>query len=134
MRDGTRVYTQAGIGGMSEVMTAFEEYCVPIFSDLPAAEMTLLGDQLASGFAAGHADMRFEPGSDVAVFGAGPVGIGAIQAGRVTGAGQVIAIDPIPGRAPPHDTSGTEEVQAMLRQHTSLTGPRPRHAFAAPSH
>jgi S-(hydroxymethyl)glutathione dehydrogenase/alcohol dehydrogenase len=95
MRDGTRVYAQAGIGGMSEVMTVFEEYCVPVFSDLPAAELTLLGDQLASGFAAGHAEMRFEPGSDVVVFGAGPVGIGAIQAGRVTGAGQVIAIDPI---------------------------------------
>jgi len=95
MRDGTPVYAQAGIGGMSEVMTAFEEYCVPVFTDLPAAELTLLGDQLASGFAAGHADMRFELGSDVVVFGAGPVGIGAVQAGRVTGAAQVIAIDPI---------------------------------------
>jgi threonine dehydrogenase-like Zn-dependent dehydrogenase len=39
--------------------------------------------------------MHFEPGSDVVVFGAGPVGLGAIQAGRVTGASQVIAIDPI---------------------------------------
>ncbi|RPH58627.1 MAG: hypothetical protein EHM89_12055 [Acidobacteria bacterium] len=95
MRDGTSVYAQAGIGGMSEVMTAFEEYCVPVFSNLPAAELTLLGDQLASGFAAGHADMHFQPGSDVVVFGCGPVGLGAIQAGRVTGAGQVIAIDPI---------------------------------------
>ena len=63
MRDGTKVFAQAGIGGMSEVMTAFEEYCVPVFSDLPAAQLTLLGDQLASGFAAGHADMKFEPGS-----------------------------------------------------------------------
>jgi S-(hydroxymethyl)glutathione dehydrogenase/alcohol dehydrogenase len=95
MRDGTPVDAQAGIGGMSEVMTAFEEYCVPVFTDLPAAELTLLGDQLASGFAAGHARMQFEPGSDVAIFGAGPVGLGAIQAGRVMGAGQVIAIDPI---------------------------------------
>jgi S-(hydroxymethyl)glutathione dehydrogenase/alcohol dehydrogenase len=95
MRDGTKVYAQAGIGGMSEVMTAFEEYCVPVFTDLPAAELTLLGDQLASGFAAGHARIQFEPGSDVAVFGAGPVGVGAIQAGRVMGAGQVIAIDPV---------------------------------------
>jgi S-(hydroxymethyl)glutathione dehydrogenase / alcohol dehydrogenase len=95
MGDGTRIYAQAGIGGISEVMTAFEEYCVPIFSDLPAAELTLLGDQLASGFAAGHARIQFEPGSDVAVFGAGPVGLGAIQAGRVMGASQVIAIDPI---------------------------------------
>ena len=93
--DGTPVYAQAGIGGMSEVMTAFEEYCVPVFTDLPAAQLTLLGDQLASGFAAGHADMHFQPGSDVVVFGAGPVGLGAVQAGRVMGAGQVIVIDPI---------------------------------------
>ncbi len=93
--DGTPVYAQAGIGGMSEVMTAYEEYCVPVFTDLPAAQLTLLGDQLASGFAAGHADMHFQPGSDVAVFGAGPVGLGTVQAGRVMGAGQVIAIDPI---------------------------------------
>jgi S-(hydroxymethyl)glutathione dehydrogenase/alcohol dehydrogenase len=93
--DGTPVYAQAGIGGMSEIMTAFEEYCVPVFTDLPSAQLTLLGDQLASGFAAGHADMHFQPGSDVVVFGAGPVGIGAVQAGRAMGAGQVIAIDPI---------------------------------------
>jgi S-(hydroxymethyl)glutathione dehydrogenase/alcohol dehydrogenase len=95
MLDGTPVYAQAGIGGMSEIMTAFEEYCVPLFTDLPAAQLTLLGDQLASGFAAGHADMRFEPGSDVVVFGAGPVGLGAVQAARVMGAGQVIVVDPI---------------------------------------
>jgi S-(hydroxymethyl)glutathione dehydrogenase/alcohol dehydrogenase len=95
LRDGTPVYAQAGIGGMSEVMTAFEEYCVPVFTDLPAAQLTLLGDQLASGFAAGHADMHFQPGSDVVVFGAGPVGLGAVQAGRVMGAGQVIVVEPI---------------------------------------
>ena len=94
-RDGTPVYAQAGIGGMSEIMTAFEEYCVPVFTDLPAAQLTLLGDQLASGFAAGHADMHFQPGSDVVVFGAGPVGLGAVQAARVMGAGQVIVVDPI---------------------------------------
>jgi len=93
--DGTPVYAQAGIGGMSELMTAFEEYCVPVFTDLPAAQLTLLGDQLSSGFAAGHADMHFQPGCDVVVFGAGPVGLGVVQAGRVTGAGQVIVIDPI---------------------------------------
>lgn len=93
--DGTPVYAQAGIGGMSEIMTAFEEYCVPVFTDLPAAQLTLLGDQLASGFAAGHAEMVFQPGSDVVVFGAGPVGLGAVQAARVMGAGQVIVVDPI---------------------------------------
>jgi S-(hydroxymethyl)glutathione dehydrogenase/alcohol dehydrogenase len=95
MRDGTPVFAEAGIGGMAEVMAVYEEYCVPVFTDLPAEQLTQLGDQLVSGFAAGHSLLKFEAGSDVVVFGAGPVGLGAIQAGRVAGAGQVIAIDPV---------------------------------------
>jgi len=95
MLDGTPVYAQAGIGGMSELMSVYEEYCVPVFTDVSAGELCLLGDQLASGFAAGVSLLHFEPGSDVAVFGAGPVGLGAVQAGRVTGAGQVIVVEPV---------------------------------------
>jgi S-(hydroxymethyl)glutathione dehydrogenase/alcohol dehydrogenase len=95
MTDGTPVFAEAGIGSFSEIMAVFEEYCVPVFTDLPAQELTLLGDQLASGFAAGHSLVRFEAGSDVCVFGCGPVGIGVVQAGRVASAAQVIAIDPV---------------------------------------
>ena len=95
LSDGTPVFAEAGIGSFSELMVVFEEYCVPVFTDLPAQELTLLGDQLASGFAAGHSLVRFEAGSDVCVFGCGPVGVGAIQAGRVASAAQVIAIDPV---------------------------------------
>jgi S-(hydroxymethyl)glutathione dehydrogenase/alcohol dehydrogenase len=95
MADGTPVYCEAGIGGLAELMAVFEEYCVPIFTDVPADQLALLGDQLGSGFAAGHSLVRFEAGSDVVVFGAGAVGLGAIQAGRVAGATQVIAIDPV---------------------------------------
>ena len=95
MRDGTPVNADGGIGGLAEMMVVTEEYCVPVFTDLPAAELSLLGDQLTSGFAAGQSEMRFEPGCDVAVFGAGPVGIGVVQAGRVLGATQIIAIDPV---------------------------------------
>jgi S-(hydroxymethyl)glutathione dehydrogenase/alcohol dehydrogenase len=95
MTDGTPVYGEAGIGGFSELMVVYEEYCVPVFTDVSPAELCLLGDQLTSGFAAGQSLVRFEPGSDVVVFGAGPVGIGAIQAGRVMSAAQVISIEPI---------------------------------------
>jgi S-(hydroxymethyl)glutathione dehydrogenase/alcohol dehydrogenase len=66
-----------------------------VFTDLPGEQLTLLGDQLTSGFAAGHSLLHFEPGCDVTVFGAGPVGLGTVQAGRVMGAGQVIVVEPI---------------------------------------
>jgi S-(hydroxymethyl)glutathione dehydrogenase/alcohol dehydrogenase len=95
MQDKTPVFTEAGIGGLSELMVVYEEYCVPVFTDLPATELCLLGDQLVSGFSAGHSLVRFEVGSDVVVFGAGPVGIGAVQAGRIAGAAQVIVVEPI---------------------------------------
>ena len=93
--DGTPVVAQAGIGGMSELTVVTEEYCCPIFTSVPPVELSLLGDQLTSGFAAGMCRMKVEAGSNLVVFGAGPVGLGAVQAGRVMGAGQVIVIEPI---------------------------------------
>lgn len=95
MADKTPVFADAGIGGLAEVMVITEEYCCPVFTDLPAEELTLLGDQLATGFCAGFARMRFEPGCDVAIFGAGPVGLGSVQAGRVLGADKIIVVEPI---------------------------------------
>jgi S-(hydroxymethyl)glutathione dehydrogenase/alcohol dehydrogenase len=58
----------------------------------------LLGDTAATGVAAAMCLMRVEPGSDVAVIGAGALGISAVQAARIMGAGQVIAIEPIQHR------------------------------------
>src|SRR5438105_2575382 len=58
-------------------------------------QVVIRSQAVAPCLPAGRAERRFGPGCDVVVFGAGPVGVGAIQAGRVTGAGQIIAIDPI---------------------------------------
>jgi S-(hydroxymethyl)glutathione dehydrogenase / alcohol dehydrogenase len=45
--------------------------------------------------AAGYNLAPIEPGSDVVVLGAGPVGLGAVQAARILGAAQVIVVEPI---------------------------------------
>src|SRR5215471_9803579 len=47
--DGTPVAAQAGVGGSSELAAVTEEYCCPVFTDVPAIELSLLGDQLTSG-------------------------------------------------------------------------------------
>jgi S-(hydroxymethyl)glutathione dehydrogenase/alcohol dehydrogenase len=93
--DGTKVNNALGIGGLSELNVVWEEYTCPVFSDLPPAQMSLLGDTVATGFAAGICLIRIEPGSDVVVLGTGAVGLGAVQAARVMGAGQIIAVEPI---------------------------------------
>lgn len=95
MRDGTPVNEEAALGGLSEVMVVPEEYCCPVFTQVPGAELCLLGDTLGTGLAAAHNLAPIEPGTDVVILGAGPVGMGAIQAARIKGAAQVIVIEPI---------------------------------------
>ena len=67
----------------------------------------LLTDNLATGWvAAARADI--EPGSTVAVVGAGAVGLCAIRSAFVLGAARVIAIDPVAGRRATAAASGAE--------------------------
>jgi S-(hydroxymethyl)glutathione dehydrogenase/alcohol dehydrogenase len=98
MSDGTPVFADGALGGLSEIMVVPEEYCCPVFTNVPAAELTMLGDTVGTGLAAGHNLAPIEPGSNVVVLGAGPVGMGAIQAARILGAGQVIVVEPIKAR------------------------------------
>lgn len=98
MSDGTQIFEQAGLGGLSELMVVPEEYCCPVFTDLPADQLSLLGDTIGTGLAAGRNLVEIEPGWNVIVQGAGPVGMGAIQAARLAHAGQVIVIEPIRAR------------------------------------
>ena len=44
MADGTGVIEAAVIGGLSEIIVAYEEYCVPIFSDIPDEQVAMLGE------------------------------------------------------------------------------------------
>src|SRR6476646_2106392 len=98
MTDGTPVSEGASLGGLSEIMVVPEEDCCPVFTALPAEQLTLLGDTVGTGLAAGRDLVQIEPGWNVVVQGAGPVGMGAIQAARLANAGQVIVIEPIRSR------------------------------------
>ncbi len=98
MSDGTQIFEQAGLGGLSEIMVVPEEYCCPVFTDLPAEQLTLLGDTVGTGLASARDLVQIEPGWHVVVQGAGPVGMGAIQGARLANAGEVIVIEPIRSR------------------------------------
>jgi S-(hydroxymethyl)glutathione dehydrogenase/alcohol dehydrogenase len=93
--DGTAVIQSAMIGGLSEIMVAWEEYCVPIFSDLPDAEIAMLGDTGGVGLAATSVYDPVEFGQNVIIFGAGPIGLAATQGARAQGAGRIIVIEPV---------------------------------------
>jgi S-(hydroxymethyl)glutathione dehydrogenase/alcohol dehydrogenase len=96
--DGTKVQPMSGLGGVSELMAVAEEYCCPVFTDLPAPELALLADAGGTGLSACRNLVAIEPGWDVVVLGAGPVGLSAIQGARIAGAGQIIAVEPVKAR------------------------------------
>jgi S-(hydroxymethyl)glutathione dehydrogenase/alcohol dehydrogenase len=94
MADGTAVIEAAVIGGLSEIIVAYEEYCVPIFSDLPDAQIAMLGDTGAVGIAATSVYDPVQIGQNVVIFGAGPIGLAAVQGARAQAAGQIIVVEP----------------------------------------
>ena len=70
--------------------------------DLSGAEPKRASDSSRpSAFGSENATMTLspaEPGSNVAVFGLGPVGLCAVQGARIMGAAQIIGVDPVKAR------------------------------------
>jgi S-(hydroxymethyl)glutathione dehydrogenase/alcohol dehydrogenase len=93
MLDGTKVTGFAPC--CSELMVVFEESCVPVFTSVSSVELAMLHDTGLCGLAATTTKVRVETGSDVAILGAGPIGLAAVQGARLQGAAQIIVVDPI---------------------------------------
>ena len=93
MSDGTPV--NGNLGGFAELIVAWEEMVVPIFSRHNAAELSNLSCVAMTGLGMTMLRAPVEAGSSVVVFGAGPIGISAVQGARIMGASQIIAVDPV---------------------------------------
>jgi S-(hydroxymethyl)glutathione dehydrogenase / alcohol dehydrogenase len=91
--DGTPVGQFARLGGFAEQMLVHENGVVKIDRDLPLEVAALVGCGVLTGTGAVFRTARVEPGSRVLVIGAGGIGLAAIQAARIAGAGQVIVVD-----------------------------------------
>jgi S-(hydroxymethyl)glutathione dehydrogenase/alcohol dehydrogenase len=96
--DNVEVVQHNNEGGFGELMIPYEWYCMPIFGDINPVELSMMGCVGACGLGTVFGVAPVDPGSDVAVLGAGPVGLSAIQGARIKGASQIISIEPIPER------------------------------------
>ncbi len=74
-------------------MLVHENALVKIADDMPLDRAALIGCGVTTGVGAVLNTARIEPGSTVAVFGAGGVGLAAIQGARIAGARMIIAVD-----------------------------------------
>jgi S-(hydroxymethyl)glutathione dehydrogenase / alcohol dehydrogenase len=91
--DGTPILQFARLGGFAEQMLIHDHGVVKIDKDLPLETAALVGCGVLTGTGAVFRTARVEPGSRVLVIGAGGIGLGAIQAARIAGAGMVIVVD-----------------------------------------
>jgi S-(hydroxymethyl)glutathione dehydrogenase/alcohol dehydrogenase len=74
-------------------MLLHENALVKITKEIPLDRAALIGCGVTTGVGAVLNTAKIEPGSTVAVFGCGGVGISAIQGARLAGARQIIAVD-----------------------------------------
>ena len=88
-----RIGQFAHLSSFAEQMLVHENALVKIREDMPLDRAALIGCGVTTGVGAVFRTARIEPGSVVCVLGAGGIGLSAIQAARIAGAGRVFAVD-----------------------------------------
>lgn len=90
---GEPVYHYSALGCFSDWIVVPQECCVALPDAVPLPVAALIGCAVTTGVGAVLNTARVRPGSSVAVFGAGGVGLSAVLGARLAGAARIIAID-----------------------------------------
>lgn len=91
--NGEPVYHFANVSAFSQYTVVPEEAAIPCTHDVPLDLAALFGCAITTGVGAVLFSAKVEPGSSVAVFGAGGVGLNAIQGAVLARATKIIAVD-----------------------------------------
>jgi S-(hydroxymethyl)glutathione dehydrogenase/alcohol dehydrogenase len=91
--DGKPLNHMAGTGVMAEYATLHRDNVIKIDPSIGMDKAAIVGCAVMTGVGAALNTARVEPGSSCVVFGAGGVGLNAIQGCAIAGAKQVIAVD-----------------------------------------
>jgi S-(hydroxymethyl)glutathione dehydrogenase/alcohol dehydrogenase len=87
------VVNSGAVATFAESAIVSEDRVTPVRRDLPLDLAALLGCAVATGAGAILNTAGVRPGDRVAVFGAGGIGLNAIQAAAIAGAAMIIAVD-----------------------------------------
>lgn len=135
-QDGKPVAQFLDVSSYCEKMLLHENAVVKIRDDIPLDRAALIGCGVTTGAGAVLRTAKIEPGSTVAVFGAGGVGLAAIQGARIAGARQIIAVDVFEsklatakrlGATDTVDASGSDPVEVIKK----MTGGGVDYSFEA---
>ena len=123
----------SGCGVMAEYATMHVDNLVKIDAKIPLDRAALVGCAVTTGVGAVFNTARVAPGSTVAVFGCGGVGLNVIQGARIAGAERIIAIDTVQGKLEMARQFGATDVllsgEDPAKTLKKLTGGGPDYAF-----
>lgn len=95
---GQEINHHLGVAAFAEHTVVAQESLIKIDSQLPLSTAALFGCAVMTGVGAVVNTARVEPGSTVAVFGLGGVGLSTIMGARAAGAETIFAIDLLPDK------------------------------------
>jgi S-(hydroxymethyl)glutathione dehydrogenase/alcohol dehydrogenase len=90
---GEPLFQAFGLGGFAERALIHENQLVPMPATMPFAQASLLGCGVVTGAGAVLHTANVQAGETVVVLGAGGVGLNAISAAKLVGAGRIVAVD-----------------------------------------
>ena len=93
--DGSPISQMLNLSAYAETMLIHEHACVRIDPDMPLDRAAILGCAVVTGAGAVFHAADVAPGESVAIVGCGGVGLAAVNAAKIAGAGRIIACDPI---------------------------------------
>jgi S-(hydroxymethyl)glutathione dehydrogenase / alcohol dehydrogenase len=94
-QNGDSLYHYSYLSAFAERCIVPEGCCVRVRDDAPFEVTALVGCAVMTGYGAAVKRAAVQDGDVVAVFGAGGVGLSAVMAARLAGAGAVVAVDPV---------------------------------------
>jgi NDMA-dependent alcohol dehydrogenase len=123
----------SGCGVMAEYATMHVDNLVKIDPNVPLDRAALVGCAVTTGVGAVFNTARVSPGSSVAVFGCGGVGLNVIQGARIAGAQRIIAIDTLQAKLDLAKQFGATDVllfkEDPVKTLKKLTAGGPDYAF-----
>ena len=127
-KNGQPVYHFSGLACFADHIVVPEICCVPMTPGVPLAVMALIGCAVTTGVGAVLNTAHVRPGSSVAIYGAGGVGLSVLMGARLAGASRLIVVDVVESKlALAREFGATDallagpEVPAAIR---ALTGGR----------
>jgi S-(hydroxymethyl)glutathione dehydrogenase/alcohol dehydrogenase len=96
--DGREIHQGMNTSTFAETTVVPANAVVRIAEDVPWPVAAMMGCAVPTGAGAALRSARVRPGDNVAVIGAGAVGLNAVMGAVVAGAARVLAVDPMAGR------------------------------------